>query len=360
MGLSRKALAVVAGPYRFYQVLWLYTQFPDLEWSILLLPYGKGDEIRKDLREKCEKLKIFANIYDSHMIGQDSGTYRQMMMLMKMFWFYLIGKKKTFMKRIIRSQTSGQEFDVFFVGCEYSIIEGAIIGLADEKEVYIFEEGLSDYVRRKKYPSFNMKEIMSFIVTRMGYFSPYQCFEMENEKYCIKYASLPRLLQQRSYKDIRFLFRERNSKFNELIKRLYNFDIDMLRGCDVILFTVALEDELKKKNKNYVDMVHQWIVNRYYGKKIFIKKHPRDDEEYSWTDVDCVICEKNIPAEVVIGFMENQDVLMMEISTSIINILNKKNITTIFRLKETDEKYENEINYVQRLLNIPADDVIYI
>ena len=126
MGSARKALAVVAGSYRFYQILWLYTQFPDLEWSILLLPYGKGDEIRKDLREKCEKLEIFANIYDSHMIGQDSGRCRQMMMFLKMLCFYFMGKKKKFMNSIIRSQTLGQEFDVFFVGCEYSIIEESI------------------------------------------------------------------------------------------------------------------------------------------------------------------------------------------------------------------------------------------
>lgn len=357
MGLSRKALAVVAGPYRFYQVLWLYTQFPDLEWSILLLPYGKGDEIRKDLREKCEKLEIFANIYDSHMIGQDSGTYRQMMMLMKMFWFYLIGKKKTFMKHIIRSQTLGQEFDVFFVGCEYSIIEGAIIGLADEKEVYIFEEGLSDYVRRKKYPSFNMKEIMSFIVTRMGYFSPYQCFEMENEKYCIKYSSIPQLLENRKYKEIRTILKEKTTEFLNYIKQLYHIDAIILSRYDVILFTTVLDKEIADQ---YLQAVHDWISEHYQGKKVLIKTHPRDKNEYLWDDMECEIFRENIPAEVFVGLIGEQDLLMMEISTAVIRMLNLKNRLTIFICRKATKQHKVDMEYIKEILCIPENNIVSI
>lgn len=359
MGSSRKALAVVAGPYRFYQVLWLYTQFPDLEWSILLLPYGKGDEIRKDLREKCEKLKIFANIYDSHMIGQDSGTYRQMMMLMKMLWFYLIGKKKTFMKHIIRSQTSGQEFDVFFVGCEYSIIEGAIIGLADEKEVYIFEEGLSDYVKRKKYPSFNMKEIMSFIVTRMGYFSPYQCFEMENSAKCVKYASLPLLLKSRGYKEIRQLIDDNNDKFKSLLNSAYKINSHQMKDYDVILLTTVLRSEIEV-DEQYFEKVHKWLLENYHDKKILIKKHPRDQKEYAWKDLNCYICDSSIPAEILLGASTQQNVVMMEVSTAVIQTLKKGNRLTILAHAQKSDDYQRWMQYIKSILEISNRSIVYL
>lgn len=359
MGSSRKALAVVAGPYRFYQVLWLYTQFPNLEWSILLLPYGKGDEIRKDLREKCEKLKIFANIYDSHMIGQDSGRSCQMMMFMKMLWFYFISKKTEFMKHIIQSQTLGQEFDVFFVGCEYSIIEGAIIGLADEKEVYIFEEGLSDYVKRKKYPSFNVKEIMSFIVTKMGYFSPYQCFEMKNSAKCIKYASLPLLLKSRNYKEIRRLMDDDNDDFKGLLDSAYKINPNQVKEYDVILLTTAFEGKTKM-SEQYLEKAHQWLLENYHDKKILIKKHPRDQKEYTWKDLNCYICNSGIPAEILLGVSIQQDVVMMGTSTAVIQTLNKGNKLTILGFANKGDDYEKRMQYIKDILEIPNSSIVYL
>lgn len=177
---KKKALAVVAGPYRFYQVLWLYTQFQEYEWSILILPYGEGDKNVSQIHAHCGQLGIFKNIYHSNMTGQNSSLIEQMSAILKMFCYYIIGRKKKLMKKILSEQTKGFEFDAAFVGCEYSIIEGAIIGLADEKEVYIFEEGLGDYVPKKKYPRFNFIEIASYFVCKMGYFSPYQYFALKN------------------------------------------------------------------------------------------------------------------------------------------------------------------------------------
>lgn len=359
MRSTRKALAVVAGPYRFYQVLWLYTQFPDLEWSILLLPYGKGDKIRKDLREKCEELKIFGNIYDSHMIGQDSDKFYQVMMFLKMLWFYITGRKRKFMKHIIQSQTSGQEFEVFFVGCEYSIIEGAIIGLADEKEVYIFEEGLSDYVKRKKYPSLNMKEIMSFIVTRMGYFSPYYTFEMINSSKCIKYASLPLLLKSREYKEIRQLIDDDNDKFKSLLNSVYKINFHQIKEYDLILLTTVFEGEIEMAEQ-YLEKVHQWLLENYHDKKILIKKHPRDREEYTWRDLDCHICDSAIPAEILLGVSAQMDVVMMEISTVIIQTLNKGNKLTILRHTKMSDDYEKWMQYIKDILKIPNESIVYL
>lgn len=359
MKQSKKALAVVAGPYRFYQVLWLYTQFPELEWSILLLPYGKGDRVIKDLHEKSERAGIFKRIYHSDMIGQDSGVMKQIVMFLKMLGYFMIGKRKHLMKQIIRSQTEGNEYDVYFVGCEYSIIEGAMIGLADEKEVYIFEEGLSDYTPRKKYPSLNWKEIISFCFTKMGYFSPYYTFEVEKIGKCIKYASLPSLLGLRNYKEIRQLINRSNVVFERLLNIVYGITTDLLAEYDAILFTTVFEGEIKN-SEQYLKGIHHWLLENYQNKKILIKKHPRDQQKYMWEDLECHICDLNIPAEVLLGILKDQDVLMMEISTAVIQIMKRSNKLTIFRHKKISDDYEQWMQYIRGIFEIPDENIVYI
>lgn len=360
MKQKKQVLAVVAGPYRFYQVLWLYTQFPQYEWSILLLPYGNGDKVSSDIHEKCNKLGIFKKIYHYDMIGQDSNLLKQAFMFFKMFWYYILGKKKTLMKKIILSQTKGNKFDVFFVGCEYSIIEGAIIGLADEKEVYIFEEGMSDYIPRKKNPSFNLKEIICFTLTKMGYFSPYRYFEMENIKFCIKYSSLPKLLKSREYKEKRILLENRTDEFKKIIENTFEFDLKILEEREVILFTAVLQEIAKEKSSEYIEKIHQWLVKNCDGKKILIKKHPRDEEEYAWDDVDCIVWDNNIPAEVFLGMVSQQEILMMEMSTLLIYILKMNNKITIFSANDIDEKYKYSVKNIKVMLEISDENIVNI
>ncbi len=355
-----QALAVVAGPYRFYQVLWLYTQFPQYDWSILILPYGYGDKGTNDIHERCNKLGIFKQIYRSTMIGQNSNLFKKIFMFFRMLGYYILGKKKTLMKKIILSQTKGNNFDVFFVGCEYSIIEGAIIGLADEKEVYIFEEGMSDYMPRKKNPSFDLKEIISFAFTKMGYFSPYRYFEMENIKFCIKYSSLPKLLKFREYKEKRILLENRTDEFKKIIEKAFEFDLKILEERDVILFTAVLQEIAKEKSCEYIEKIHQWLVKNCEGKKILIKKHPRDGEEYAWDDVDCIVWDNNIPAEVFLGMIDQQEILMMEMSTLLICVLKMNNKLTIFNANDIDEKYKYSVKNIKSILEISDENIVAI
>lgn len=353
----KKALAVVAGPYRFYQVLWLYTQFSELEWSILLLPYGNGDRVIKDLHEKSERAGIFKHIYRSDMIGQDSGVMKQIVMFLKMFGYFMIGKRKHLMKQIIRSQTEGNEYDVYFVGCEYSIIEGAIIGLADEKEVYIFEEGLSDYTPRKKYPSLNWKEIISFCFTKMGYFSPYQTFELDHTIQCVKFASLPELLRNRTYKEIRSLFERVDGEFDKLSEKVYHISTDYLKQYDVILFTTVFGIHA---DAEYMERVHAWISEHYAGKRILIKKHPRDDAQYDWDDIECYIGGENVPAEVLLNIVDKQEILMMDMSTMIVSVLNRKHQFAVLVNTCAGKKYNDWIAYAKDLLKISEQNIICI
>lgn len=355
---KKKALAVVAGPYRFCQVLWLYTQFKEYEWSILLLPYGKSDRIIHELHQKCDKLGIFKDIYHSKMVGQNSSVSEQLAMFFKMFFYYLVGKKKILMKKNILLQTEEKDFDVFFVGCEYSIVEGSIIGLAEEKEVYIFEEGMSDYMPRKKFPAFHYKEILSYLFTKMGYFSPYQTFEMENIKLCIKYSSIPESLYNRGYEKVFQLFGKNQEEYHLLLNSIYCFDENLLKDFDVLLFTTVIDENIED-NKNYMENIHRWLVEKYSNKKILIKKHPRDCANYDWQDLKCTFIDEHIPAEILTQFVTNQEVVMMKTSTVLISLL--KRTSNIYILFSKNGKY-NKKNREEtiKILKIDEERMIYL
>lgn len=329
---KKRALAVAAGPYRFYQVLWLYTQYPEYQWSILLLPYGKGKEYVEKLHGICRRLGIFENIYDSDMTGNDSRTSEKFVMTMKMAFFAFTGRKKRLMKRIMLAQTKGQDFDAAFIGCEYSIIEGALIGLADEKEVYIFEEGLGDYRERKKRPSFYRNDWISFLVSRMGYFNPYGYFTLKNTKLCKKYVSLPDVIKYRDYKEILPLFEgseETGREFRELVNSAYEVKEISLDAYDVIMLTTPMSDYTKEDSK-YIELLHQWMVKQYAGRKILVKKHPRDMESYGWKEFEITFLDTGMPAEVFVDYIRNQQVVLMSASTTLLSLLQrKKNISVV-------------------------------
>lgn len=361
MKASKKALAIVAGPYRFYQMLWLYTRFPELEWSILLLPYGKGDKIVKDLYAKSESLGIFHRIYVSKMVGQDSGVLEQFGIVAKMCLYYLCGRKKTLMRKLVLSQTDKDEFDVFFIGCEYSVIEGAVIGLADEKEVYIFEEGLGDYLQRKKRPSFSVKEIASYLVSKMGYFSPYTLFELEKLSLCVKYASLPDLLMKRNYKEVRPLFAEtgeNEGQYKELLDRIYTVPKKLIEENDVIFLTAPWDWNLEKKD-HYLEKIHQWLTLNYRDKRIMIKKHPRDQEQYEWSDLTRSFLPENIPAEILVEYLQDKIVVMMNVSTTILSLLAKTEAITVFQFDDIHGEYERNLLGKIELLHI-EDKIVHI
>ena len=109
---KKKALAVVAGPYRFCQILWLYALHPEYRWSILLLPYGKGNDAAQKLEAACRKLGIFEHIFRPQVVGEHSPFGQKLALAAKMCLFYVTGRKKVFMRRMLEKMTDGEKFSV--------------------------------------------------------------------------------------------------------------------------------------------------------------------------------------------------------------------------------------------------------
>ncbi len=361
MEKKKKALAVVAGPYRFYQVLWLYTQFQDYEWDLLLLPFGNSDKVLNQLYSSSVALNIFRRVLVSKMTGSKSTNIEQIAMMMKMCFFFFIGQKKQLMKRLIDSQIGRDDYDLFFIGCEYSIIEGAIIGLSDSINVVIFEEGLGDYLPKKNVPKFSGRELVSYIVSKMGYFSPYAYFELKNTKYCTKYSSLPQLMDHGRYKEIKKLFTnsKNNTLFKDLIKNSFETDTDIISQYDVIFFTSTLDLHIKDSQAQ-IERLHQWFLSNYKGKRILIKKHPRDDEQYIWDDLDCEFYKGEVPAELFLGFIENHQIVSMGVSTVLLSLLGRTNSIRIIQFKDIHGYYEENINDAIKILKLEQEQIVLL
>lgn len=360
--IKKRALAVVAGPYRLYQILWLYTQYSSYEWNILLLPYGKGNEQNDKLFQICNELGVFKNVYRAKMTGEMSSLKEKIILFTQMLFFFLIGRKKAFMKKIILEQTDKNDFEVAFVGCEYSVIEGAIIGLAEEKEVYIFEEGLSDYCERKKFPSFKINELTSFVLSKMGYCNPYGYFELQNTWLCEKYASLPNNLRYRHYRKIRTLFEgneESRQQFKRILNKAYPVKNISLDKYDVILLTNPMSDHVGD-SRDYIERLHRWLQKEYAGKKILIKKHPRDRESYIWSDLDCGFLNAEIPAELFVELITEQKIILMSVSTILISLLQKKADVSIVQFSDIHDEYEKKLLPLLDVFNFDRNHIAYL
>ena len=120
-----------------------------------------------------------------------------------------------------------------------------------------------------------------------------------------------------------------------------------------------MEDTIPRK-KQYIKDVCKWIDEKYNGKKILIKKHPRDKEEYVFK---CAIGENwdaNLPGEVFCELLDKQDILIMEISTVILSFVEKNNNLKIFRNKQREGSYKEQYERIITLLNISEDKYVFI
>ena len=359
---KKKALAVVAGPYRFCQVLWLYTVHKEYKWSILLIPYGKGNDAVRKLEAVCRKLGIFEHIFCPQIVGENSPLGQKLALAVKMGLFYMTGRKKVFMRRLLEKMTGGEKFSAAFVGCEYSILEGAIIGLADEMEVSIFEEGLPDYCERRGWSGFDMETLTSFFFSRMGYFNPGCHFELKNTRLCVKYSSRPDMLKYRKYRKILPLFvGDDNVKqaYRALMEQTYPVGGISLDEYGVILLTSPLEDFVEDGTA-YYELLHRWLRERYGDKRILIKKHPRDRYSYQWDDLQCGFLNPDVPAEVFLSLIEQQKVILLYASTLLISLLQKKENVSVVKFENIHGMYEEKRLELWSLFEMPEDNIVQI
>lgn len=326
-------LVMITGAYQLLQAIWFYTQHPDYEYIALVKLADTNEQTKQSLIKYCTNSGIFKNVIITKNDIFDSNIQKKMLLGIKMFSYFIIGRKKNMIRKLIQEQVSGIEYDIVLVDSEISIMGGAFINCAKEKSVYILQEGLYDIQNRCDLPSFNFKELIGYAIAKMGYTNPAQIFKLKDTKFCYKLMSHPELATYRNFKEIIKLF-----KMNQVQKHLYQqtvlktfgeLPLNVIQNSDVILFSESFY--VFTNDDSYYEAVHDWLKEKMPEKKILVKRHPRDKHLYNWKDLNISMIDASIPAEIIIPFCTGKKQIYMYITTCILDILEREEDYMILR-----------------------------
>ena len=322
----KKGLVIIYDPHALMQFLQFYCMGDFVaEWDALCLPKENGKE---EMHIYCEKAGVFHQIYKNDTSFQSLPLYKKFWLFLTMTLYALFGKRKAFCKKTINKYVENvDKYDYYVANCENGFVSGMIASLGEDKVSIFFEDGAGDYVTpRSRYHScyrkWSFEDIQCILVSRMGYFGKGFTY-LEPTKYCYKYASVPEELAYTNYREIRrfWLNEEALSRFREIIKTIYP-ETELFKKIlsdDVFVFTTPRDSNEEKINREYQIKFIDYINNN--AKKIFLKKHPRDNLQYNFPNSVCV-CEipQDIPAEIIFPFFKGNICYMMEPDSLLLNM----------------------------------------
>lgn len=322
--MGKKGLAIIYDPHNLYQFIWYYCSKDcniNKKWDALCLPNGYKGEY---MHEYCGRAKIFSTIFQNKTEYLNFSIIKKMTMFFMMFLYFIIGKRKIYCKKLLNKFVNIDDYNEIVIIASVGIVSGACCSLGDEKKVIILEDSLNDYSDRRKF--IEWKKINSFycwqglILAYMGYCSP-GWYYLKTEQFCIKYCHQPALMKFHGYKELRQLFQDSKTNWNNfrlLLKRIYP-EIEQIEfeKTDAIVFTRPLSDFVVQPEP-YKKKIEEFISSNY--KTVLLKKHPRESEEYSLIKTKTVIIDNAIPAEVILPYLSKQDIVMITPSGILISL----------------------------------------
>lgn len=318
----KKGLAVIYDPHNVYQFLWYYCTYgKDIEWDALCLPNSFKGEY---LSQLCKKLGLFKNVYRDTTPFDSIPLIKRFFIFIKMLFFALFGQQRAFSRSIINKYINNSDFDIAVVLTDVGFISGLFLTLAPEKEIIILEDGMGDYELRKYSNIFkrirNLFEIQGFCLAILGYSNVGHYYPLRTTKNCIKYCSHPDKMLYRDYKEMKVLFDMEKTNitlFKKYLEVLYPEILDYFKEvADLIILTTSFCDYVSDE-KPYINKIQSYVNNNYQGKKILIKKHPRDNAIYNFSS-NIVVSEipSSIPAEVLLPYIGNIEIIFCDHSST--------------------------------------------
>lgn len=237
------------------------------------------------------------------------------------------------------------------------------------QEIIILDEGIVDYEKKRIHISFKdifkPNEWIAFLMLKMG-FGNVNCHYINKDWLrCIKYCSNPALLRYRGYKEVRKLFEfhgEEKENYLELISRIYELhDADKLKEMvDAVIFTCPFTEDYCVGDEWFVNGC-SWLQEELDSKKVLIKKHPRDTFTYSFPKLD--VCEMfaQVPGELLVGELENAEVIFLCPSTILLNVMNMElNYKIMYFNSIKSDLYQKRFWEFCEILQIPKENIVTI
>lgn len=318
----KKGLAVIYDPHNVYQFLWYYCTYgKNIEWNVLCLPNSYKGEY---LSEPCKKLGIFKTVFRDTLQFDSMSLLKRLLIFIKMFLFALVGKQKTFSRHFINNFIDDYDFDTAVVLTDVGLVSGLFLTLAPEKEIIILEDGMGDYENRK-YSNIlkrfkNLFELQGFCLSFLGYSNVGHYYPLRTTKNCIKFCSHPEKMLYKKYKEMNLLFNMQKTDlqaFKKYLEIIYpGLNEYFEKKPEVILLTTPINDYISDE-KPYIVKLQKYIDENYKGKKLLIKKHPRDNSVYCFSDdISVTEIKSSIPAEVLLPYMKNMEIIFCDHSST--------------------------------------------
>ncbi len=313
--IKHRALGEITNPYRMLQLIWITLEYPNYEWDVVIR-YMDGDPITvHQMAEYCRKSGCFRRVIEINASGIDGKISTKIKLFFGLFIYLITFRKKKFFKQTIIKYAGSDDYGILCAENSLSFLGSSMMNLGKEKTVFVLEDGMCDYAGYSRMPH-DLTYLIGLVLFKLGVvnFISKEYFTMN--KYCIKRAFNPDLIWEKNYKDIVKLFDDDklNVDYQNILKNTFTIvDFDY----DVVVFTDLTYSE-KENTDNEIFI--EWIKNTYSGKKILIKKHPRDTYEYDFSDMNVDYKYKTIPGEIILSLITNEIVIFQGPSTLLMHV----------------------------------------
>lgn len=345
---NQRTLVVLTSPYILSQMLWFKSvDKTDDEWDVVVLKHG-SEENQLKTAEQCRQSGVFDNVWIENRTLIEDSLIKQGMHFACLFFNCLFGRKKHFCKKYINHIVGDvDKYDRFLICHDFNLLSGCIMNLSEVGKIYLFEDGLLDYLDVHRKPKCSITSIACWLISKMGYMNYYDMktkkFPFKLDKKCIKFATFPGKLAYRDYYGIKPLFEyeseAQREKYAALSKATFTPNIELdFEGAEVVYFTEPFYNPFTKLDDvcQAYEQVHAYLKENFSDKKIFIKKHPRDYFDYDWNDLDLVIKYENVPAELFLSIMKTENVeklIICNFSTFLLSCIKQGVDSTVLRVR---------------------------
>lgn len=342
----KKAIVVLYSPKTLYDFIWYYCTYgKEYEWTAICIPYGY---IECQVIDLSKKLDIFEEIKTD--ASTNFSIYEKLWIFIEMLFFFCIDKRKAFCKYMVKKYIKSTDFFLAVVPSSLRVLTGAIIGNSDEYNTVILEDGLGDYHSRTKKiileDGFNFKNFIGAFIAKLGYASLTGRYWLEDEKYCEKYSSHPEKMKYFNYRCIKKLHDMTltdTKLYYKLISKTFEINDHIYTG-DLLLFTAPLID-FTDKPFLFIKQTIEYINKNFPNSTLLIKRHPRDNMIYEFTEnIKVKELDEKIPAEVLSDYIEVTHYIFMFPSATLLAFQETEKKATIFYYKKLEKISKKELN----------------
>lgn len=357
----KRGLVIISGPQDLLQALWFCALHPEIRYDALISLADVSMETKKGIEAQCWKSGCFEHVlsfegYKSRRVGEKAALFIQMM------WHYCIGRRSRMTSLIINREVDRKKYQTVLVDGEISVLGGAFIDHSDrDYDVYIMQDGVGDTMTRESLPRFGVREFAYWLVAVMGYCNPAYYYKLKKVKYCTKITTLEPLMKYKPFKKIlRMNIGSTNPLYRQYLSRVYDLDkLAQDEETDLLLLTTNFEKE--SIFPIYHKALRTWLRREYEGKKIALKRHPRDNCQYEWEEFEFRRIDPSIPAELLLPLFKGKMVILSDASTVLAEVIAAgMEYRVLFFERILDSAYRELFwEYTERL-GVPEERIIRI